>query len=115
MNIIYGISNCDTIKKTRKWLTNNNIEYEFKDFRKEGVNAIQLRQWAAELGWEKLVNKRSTTWRKLPSETKENFNETLALYIMEEQPTLIKRPILVSANGIMVGFNEQHYESHFNM
>lgn len=113
MNIIYGISNCDTIKKARKWLENNNIKYEFHDFRKQGINVIQLKQWATELGWAKLLNKRSTTWRNLPSETKENINETLALYLMEEQPTLIKRPVLVNANGIMLGFSEKQYVIHF--
>ena len=115
MNIIYGISNCDTIKKARKWLTSNNIEYEFKDFRKEGVNVIQLRHWVSEHGWQKLVNKRSTTWRNLPNETKEHIDETLALYLMEEQPTLIKRPVLVNASGSMVGFSEKQYAAHFNI
>jgi len=115
MNIIYGISNCDTIKKTRKWLKNNNIEYEFHDFRQEGVNVFQLRSWADELGWEKLVNKRSTTWRNLPSEAKEHMDETLALFLMEQQPTLIKRPVLLTANGTLIGFNEKIYASHFNV
>lgn len=115
MNIIYGISNCDTIKKTRKWLEKNNIEHEFHDFRKEGVNVFQLQDWVNQLGWETLVNKRSTTWRNLPSETKEQMNEVLALFVMEEQPILIKRPVLVTPYGTMIGFNEQQYATHFKI
>lgn len=115
MNILYGINNCDTIKKARKWLEQNNIEYEFHDFRKDGINSIQLTAWATELGWEKLINKHSTTWRNLPDESKENINETLALYLMEEQPTLIKRPVLLSTDHIMIGFNEKQYSTLFNI
>ena len=107
--IMYGIKNCDTIKKTKKWLENNNIAYEFHDFRSDGVNPVQLRSWVAEISWQTLVNKRSTTWRNLPSESKENMDETLALFLMEEQPTLIKRPVLETESGLMVGFSEKTY------
>lgn len=109
MIIMYGIKNCDTIKKARKFLENNNIEYEFHDFREDGLNPVQLRSWLAELGWEKLINKRSTTWRNLPDETKENMNETLALAVAEDQPTIIKRPVLELADKVMVGFSEKTY------
>ena len=107
--IMYGIKNCDTIKKAKKWLENNNIAYEFHDFRSDDVNPVQLRSWVAEISWQTLVNKRSTTWRNLPSESKENMDETLALFLMEEQPTLIKRPVLETESGLMVGFSEKTY------
>ena len=69
--ILYGISNCDTIKKARKWMDTNNIEYQFHDYRKDGLESNQLKQWTKELGWETLLNRRGTTWRKLPETEKE--------------------------------------------
>jgi len=111
--ILYGIKNCDTIKKTRKFLDAKQVDYTFHDFRDDGLNPIQLRAWATELGWESLLNKRSTTWRNLPDETKENINETLALMVMEDQPTLIKRPVLELSDRVLVGFNEKTYSDIF--
>lgn len=111
MIIMYGIKNCDTIKKARKFLEQHNIDYEFHDFREEGVNPVQLRAWINELGWEKLINKRSTTWRNLPDETKANMNDTLALVVAEEQPTIIKRPVLELPDRVMVGFSEKSYQA----
>ena len=107
--IMYGIKNCDTIKKAKTFLEKNSIEYEFKDFREDGLNPIQLRSWINELGWEKVINKRSTTWRNLPDESKENMDETLALVIAEDQPTIIKRPVLEHSGGVMIGFSEKTY------
>lgn len=107
---MYGISNCDTIKKARKFLQAHHIDYQFHDFRKDGLNPIQLRAWMKELGWEKVINKRSTTWRNLPDETKENMNETLALVVAEDQPSIIKRPVLELPDKVMVGFSEKTYE-----
>jgi arsenate reductase len=114
MIIMYGIKDCDSIKKARKYLQAHNIDYTFHDFRVDGVNAIQLRAWVSELGWEKLLNKRSATWRNLPDETKQNINELLALVVMEEQPTIIKRPVLEMADQVMVGFSEKQYDEVFN-
>ena len=110
MVILYGIKNCDTIKKARKYLELHNIEYKFHDFREDGVNDIQLRAWVAELGWEKLLNKRSMTWRNLPDETKNNMDELLALAVMEDQPTIIKRPVLETSKQVLVGFSEKVYQ-----
>ena len=112
--IMYGIKNCDTVKKARKFLDARNVDYSFHDFREDGINTIQLSAWAAELGWESLVNKRSTTWRNLPDETKENINEMLALMVMEDQPTLIKRPVLELSDRVLVGFNEKTYAEIFD-
>jgi len=109
MIIMYGIKNCDTVKKARKFLESHGIDYEFHDFRQEGVNPIQLRAWINELGWEKLINKRSTTWRNLPDETKQNMDETLALAVAEENPTIIKRPVLELEDKVLVGFSEKTY------
>ena len=113
MIIMYGIKNCDTIKKARKFLELNNIEYDFHDFREDGLNPIQLRSWMKEIGWEKLINKRSTTWRNLPDETKENINKVLAIVIAEDQPIIIKRPVIELKNKIMVGFSEKSYSEQF--
>ena len=114
MVILYGIKNCDSIKKARNYLEAHDITYTFHDFRSDGVNQIQLRAWVNELGWEKLLNKRSTTWRNLPDETKQNIDEILALAVMEDQPTIIKRPVLEMANQVMVGFSEKQYDEAFS-
>ena len=115
MIIMYGIKNCDTIKKARKFQEEHHIDYEFHDFKEEGVNPIQLRAWINELGWEKIINKRSTTWRNLPDETKENMDETLALVVAEAQPTIIKRPVLELPDRVVVGFSEKTYKDIFNL
>jgi arsenate reductase len=113
MIIMYGIKNCDTIKKARHYLDARHIDYVFHDFRTDGVNSIQLSAWVRKLGWETLLNKRSLTWRNLPDETKQNINELLALVVMEDQPTIIKRPVLEMADGVMVGFSEKRYNDAF--
>ena len=112
--ILYGIKNCDTVKKARKYLDAKNVEYTFHDFRDDGLNPVQLAAWCRELGWEKLLNKRSTTWRQLPDETKENINEVLATMVMEDQPTLIKRPVMEHPDGVLVGFSEKAYDELFD-
>ena len=112
--ILYGIKNCDTVKKARKFLDAIQVDYTFHDFREDGLNPVQLHAWCRELGWEKLLNKRSTTWRQLPDETKENINEVLATMVMEDQPTLIKRPVMEHANGVLVGFSEKTYDPLFS-
>ena len=113
MIIMYGIKNCDTIKKARKWLEEQQIEYEFHDYREQGVNPIQLASWVDRIGWQALLNKRSTTWRNLPDETKENMDEVLALHVMEDQPTIIKRPVIETVDKLIVGFNQSQYEETF--
>ncbi len=113
MVIMYGIKNCDTIKKARKFLDTHNIEYEFHDFREDGLNPVQLRSWMDQLDWEKLINKRSTTWRNLPDETKQNMDETLAQVVAEDQPTIIKRPVLELPDKVVVGFSEKKYSDLF--
>lgn len=113
MTTLYGIPNCDTIKKARKWLEKNGIEYQFHDFRKNGLDEKQLRKWVKELGWEVLLNRRGMTWRKLSDEQKESINEKNAITLMLEQPAMIKRPVLDLDGKIHVGFKEAEYQELF--
>lgn len=113
MTKLYGITNCDTVKKARKWLDNNDIDYEFVDFRKTPLTTAQLKRWADSIDWESLLNKRSRTWRELPDSQKEPLNKTRALSLMQEIPTLIKRPVLDSNGEILVGFKDSDYQSLF--
>ena len=110
---LYGIPNCDTVRKTRKWLKEREISHTFHDFRKDGLNPAQLRDWVAELGWETLVNKRGTTRRQLPEETRNSMDETLALAVMEDQPAIIKRPVLDLGTRRVVGFKADDYTQIF--
>ncbi len=109
MITLYGIPNCDTIKKARKWLNDNNLDYTFHDYKKLGVPEKELKHWVKKLGWEVLLNKRGTTWRKLDDATKEKINESLAIKIMQENASIIKRPVLVKDKTILVGFNADEY------
>ncbi|HRJ53538.1 MAG TPA: ArsC family reductase [Candidatus Thiothrix moscowensis] len=111
--ILYGIHNCDTVKKARAWLEERGIPYTFHDFRKDGLNPVWLRDWTAEFGWETLVNRKGTTWRKLPEETRDNMDETLALAVMEENPSIIKRPLLDLGTRHVVGFSPDSYRQLF--
>ncbi|SBS28613.1 Regulatory protein Spx [Marinomonas spartinae] len=110
---IYGIKNCDTMKKAFHWLDENNIEYTFHDYKKEGVNETQAKQWLEELGWENIINKRGTTWRKLDDKTKDTMNNELALQTIQDQPSIIKRPLLIKNNEIILGFKPSDYQAIF--
>lgn len=109
MTTLYGIPNCDTIRKARKWLAQQKVDYVFHDFRKDGLDEEQLSQWIKKAGWETLLNKRGTTWRKLDDETKNNVDEKSAIKIMLENPAIIKRPVLEAGKNLEVGFNEDRY------
>ncbi len=109
MITLYGIPNCDTIKKAKKWLEANSVEYRFHDFRKDGLEAEQLKGWADELGWELLLNKRGTTWRQQTDEVKNSIDEASALALMLEQPAMIKRPVLDTGSLRKVGFKDSEY------
>ena len=109
MITLYGIPNCDTIKKARKWLEANNVEYQFHDYRKNGLEVKHLKKWVKELGWEALLNRRGTTWRKIPEAARENVNEKSALTLMLEHPAMIKRPLLDTGKTRVVGFKENEY------
>jgi len=113
MPTIYGIPNCDTVRKARKWLTANGVEFDFHDFRKQGLDEKQLKAWVKELGWEVLLNKRGMMWRKLPDNKKENIDEKKAVAIMLAEPAIIKRPVLDMGNQRHVGFSEAEYTKLF--
>jgi arsenate reductase len=113
---LYGISNCDSVKKAKKWLGDHAIVYAFHDFRVDGLNAEQIEQWLQQVPSDKLLNKRSTTWKQLPDTLKndlaaDNAAQSLLIKTMEAHPTLIKRPVLVVADdNIQVGFSATNYE-----
>ena len=110
---LYGISNCDTVKKTRRWLDGRGIDYVFHDYQKQGLDAGHLRAWVAELGWETLLNRRGTTWRKLPESVREGMDEERAIQVMLDTPSIIRRPLLDTGTARHVGFSETHYQELF--
>ncbi len=113
MLTIYGIKNCDSVKKARAWLDRNGIEYRFHDFRTDGLTPGMLQRWLDQLGWEALLNRRGTTWRQLPEATKATVDAERAGALMLEQPTLIKRPVLDDGKISQVGFKEADYQQRF--
>jgi arsenate reductase len=115
MITMFGIKNCDTIKKARKWLETENIAYQFHDYKKDGLNAEMLDTWVKDLGWEALVNKRGTTWRKLPEDIKESVDQASAIQIMLENTSIIKRPLLIDgADKKLLGFKADDYYNFIN-
>lgn len=107
---MYGIKNCDTVKKARVWLQGRGIEYNFHDYRVDGLDAPTLARWRDALGWEKLLNKSSTTFRDLPTGDKEGLDADKATGLMLAHPTMIKRPVLDVDGRFMVGFKPELYE-----
>lgn len=112
---IYGIPNCDTVRKARKWLNAEEIEYNFHDFKKEGVNADDLERWADRCSWEVLLNRRGTTFRKLDDADKADVDRDKAIALMREHPSMIKRPIAETDDGtrVLVGFAESEWKNAF--
>ena len=108
---IYGIPNCDTMKKARKWLEDYSLEYEFHDYKKHGVPEKNLTRWVKTAGWEVVLNKRGTTWRKLDDEIKNDIDETSSIQVMLENPSAIKRPVLEDGKTLLVGFKEEDYKT----
>ena len=98
------------MKKAFKWLDKHGVEYEFHDFKKSGVDSKTLATWSKKVGWETLLNRRGTTWRKLPDKVKDGINEKTALKIMQEQPSIIKRPVLKKGATYIVGFDETQFK-----
>ncbi len=113
MTTLYGIKNCDSVKKARKWLEEQGIEFNFHDFRVDGLDAGQVKSWVSQLGWEQLVNKRSTTWKQLDDETKANLSNESVVSVVLEHPTLIKRPLLDQDSHYSVGFKAADYQQKF--
>jgi arsenate reductase len=108
---VYGIPNCDTIKKTQEWLNKNKVAYEFHDYKKEGITASKLKEWIKLVGWETLFNKKSSTWKKLKDETgQEVTTATEAIKIMQANNSIIKRPVVEQTGSIIVGFSEADFK-----
>lgn len=104
---IYGIKNCDTVKKTLNWFDQHNLKYEFHDFKKLGVEKEKLKEWAGQVGYEALLNKKGTTWKKLDPEVQNAISsEDAAFGLMQEKTSVIKRPVLEADGKIMLGYNE---------
>jgi len=115
MITLYGIKNCDTIKKARRWLEANNVDYRFHDYRADGLDAELMQKFIAELGWEALLNTRGTTWRKLDETLRASINNAnSAAALMLEMPAIIKRPLLwAPGKPMLLGFNENQYQTYF--
>lgn len=113
MLTIYGIPSCDTCRKARKWLTENNKEHAFHDLRQDGLDIQMLDRWARTLDWQRLLNTRSLTWRKIPEVDRAGMTKNRAMALMLEQPTLVKRPVLECEEFVAVGFSPANYEKIF--
>lgn len=113
MTTLYGISNCDTVKKARQWLEQHCVDFHFHDIIGHPLSEQQLYDWVHELGWLALVNKRSKTWRQLNLTTRENMNDQLAVVTLCKHPTLMKRPVLDTGNELTIGFSVQSYQNLF--
>lgn len=110
---IYGIKNCDTMKKAFTWLDTHNHAYDFHDYKKEGADADVLKAAIAEYGWDTVINRKGTSWRALPDDVKDNMNEKSAIKAAMDNPSLIKRPLLVKGKAIHLGFNADEYQAIF--
>lgn len=111
---MYGIPNCDTIKKAKKWLEAEGVEYNFHDYRKQGIDKAMVETFCQQLGWENVVNKRGTTFRQLSQEQKDNLDQHSAIELLVEQPAMIKRPILVANGTYHLGFKADQYAAIFS-
>jgi len=112
MITLYGIKNCDTVKKARKWLDDNGIAYRFHDYRSDGLSPELLQTFADQLGWNTLLNRSSTSWRQLSTEQQADLNADKAIALMLATPTLIKRPILDTSNKMLIGFKADEYAAN---
>lgn len=108
---IYGIKNCDTMKKARSFLDGQGVVYDFHDYKVQGISQARLKAWAGQVGWEILLNRAGTTFRKLPEADKQGLTEARAIALMLSQPSMIKRPVLEAGDKILVGFRPDQYET----
>lgn len=111
--VVYGIKNCDTMKKAFAWLEANGVDYEFVDYKKAGVMATQLAGWAGRAGWQTLLNTRGLMWRKLTEDERRDVDEAKALALMRRYPALVKRPVLDTGKTLQIGFDPTIYERLF--
>ena len=109
--ILYGIKNCDTVKKARAWLESHDVDYDFHDYKTAGIDRGRLKLWCKEFGWEILLNRAGTTFRKLPEADKKVSDSRKAIALMLAQPSMIKRPVLDIGGNLLVGFKPESYKS----
>lgn len=114
MLTVFGIKSCDTCRKARKFLAENDIEFRFHDVRDDGLDIQMLERWAERIGWEKMLNKQSLTWRKIPEVDRSGMTKNRALALIIENPTLVKRPVLESDTFIAVGFSEKRFSEFWS-
>lgn len=112
---MFGIPNCDTIKKAKKWLEANELDYQFHNYRKDGISEEMVRQFCEQLGWEQVVNKRGTTYRQLTQEQKDSLNQETAISLLVEHSAMIKRPILDVDGTLHIGFKAEQYQQVFGV
>lgn len=115
---LFGIPNCDSVKKSQKWLKDRGIEFEFHDYKKQGITKKLLSEWCNSVEWETLLNKRSRTWKELKSKEidkgdQSNVTQSKAITLMQQHPTLIKRPVIQKGKNITVGFDEKVFSQHY--
>ncbi|WP_018899300.1 ArsC family reductase [Rhizobium sp. 2MFCol3.1] len=110
---IYGIKNCDTMKKARTWLEEHDVAYDFHDYKALGIDRAHLEKWTQEAGWETVLNRAGTTFRKLPDDARENLDREKAIALMLEQPSMIKRPVVEADGKLLVGFKPEIYGGFF--
>lgn len=110
---IYGIKNCDTMKKARTWLEEHDVAYDFHDYKASGIDRAHLEKWTQEAGWETVLNRAGTTFRKLPDDARENLDREKAIALMLEQPSMIKRPVVEADGKLLVGFKPDVYGGFF--
>jgi Spx/MgsR family transcriptional regulator len=110
---IYGIKNCDTMTKARSWLEEHHVAYHFHDYKAVGIDRAHLQAWTKEAGWETVLNRAGTTFRKLPEADRENLDEGRAIALMLEQPSMIKRPVVEADGKLLIGFKPEVYGSFF--
>jgi arsenate reductase len=106
---IHGIKNCDTMKKARAWLEAAGIAYDFHDYKTAGITPATLQAWVRQVGWEALLNRAGTTFRKLPEDQKQGLDEARAMALMLAQPSMIKRPVLTKGDALLIGFDSTRY------
>lgn len=110
---LHGIKNCDTMKKARAWLDGQGVAYAFHDYKTAGIDAAMLQGWAAKVGWDKLLNRAGTTFRGLSDADKADMDEAKAIALMVANPSLIKRPVLVRGDEVLIGFKPDQYAAFF--
>jgi arsenate reductase len=113
MTTLYGIPNCDTVKKARRWLDGHGVDYRFHDLRRDGLDCDLLADWIEQLGWETLLNRRGSTWRRLPEAVRARIDRASATRLMLEQPAIIRRPVLRRGSQLRVGFDAGAYRALF--